>query len=466
MPPNFPKFTSGPTLIFRGTFVDFPEEGTSRIRSTDVVVDDGEIIHIGGASDAIHLDGIYHLVQNNPLQDVKIIQIPHNCVMMPGFIDCHIHAPQYGQLGTKTDLPLMEWLTNYTFPAESAFHDPKHAYEVYTGLVRRLLQSGTTTALYFGSKHLDATKILAMICNAHGQRALVGKTCMDKMSFGHEDTTEQSLDDTKKFIEWCHERWTPGHNALIMPVITPRFIPTCSWELLQGLGKLAEKYQCRVQTHAVESVDQVALVRDQYPELKRDIAILDDVGLLTNKTILAHCVHLNDEEAEYMACSGASIASCPYSNMLFARGILPVNRFLDIGVNIGLGTDIAGGHSSSMLSAIRLAGLTSRVHGFQSAEEGVLPKGNEDVVDWRTSCWLATKGGATALGLNNVGAFEVGMKWDAIEVNLNSPWLGNESTSLAVDDPEGFFERWVLGHGNERDIQNVWVDGKKVFSRE
>ena len=169
-------------------------------------------------------------------------------------------APQYKQLGTKTDVPLMEWLEKYTFPAESAFSDPLHAKRVYTRLVRRLLRNGTTTAMYFGSNHLQASLILASICGDHGQRALVGKTASDQLLPDYYvETTNGSLRDTEQFVVGVREEWGDGEEALVQPVVTPRFVPTCSEDLLRGLGELVRKYGCHVQTHAAESVDQVAL---------------------------------------------------------------------------------------------------------------------------------------------------------------------------------------------------------------
>ena len=169
-------------------------------------------------------------------------------------------------------------------------------------------------------------------------------------------------------------------------------VPTCSRELLQGLGALAGKYDCHVQTHAAESVDQVSLVRSQYPDLRRDIVILRTFGLLTPKTVLAHCTHLHDSEAAEMAAAGASIASCPCSNMLFARSILPVNRFRNLGVDVGLGTDVAGGWSASMVDSMRMAALASRIDGFRPPSDrtadphvdvAAAPEKDEERFDYR-----------------------------------------------------------------------------------
>ena len=239
------------------------------------------------------------------------------------------------------------------------------------------------------------------------------------------------------------------------------------------------------------------------------------MGLLTPKTILAHCTHLHDSEAATLAAAGTSIASCPCSNMMFARAILPVRRFAAMGVGIGLGTDIAGGWSASMLDSARLAALVSCVHAFQplpdraaglahqheaagetvdkaegagetvdnaegvgegAAAAGAEPAaeaesqgaqgGGEERIDYKTAFHLATRGGAAALGLD-VGVFDVGMKWDAVQVSLgwDDDYGDDGDCEQEGEDVETMFERWVCGHGGEHSVARVWVDGKVVFCR-
>jgi guanine deaminase len=187
--------------------------------------------------------------------------------------------------------------------------------------------------------------------------------------------------------------------------------------------------------------------------------------------VLAHCTHLYDAEASALAAIGASIASCPHSNMLFARAVLPVNRFRALGVKIGLGTDIAGGHSASMVDAVRMAGLVSRIEGFRppvdrtgdphedlTGEEPSDGRGDEESVDYKTAFHMATRGGALALGLEKVGVFEVGMQFDAVQIDLT--W-DKEDDELESEETQ--FERWVCGHGGEGSVKTVWVNGRTVF---
>ncbi|KAL7273393.1 hypothetical protein RUND412_003749 [Rhizina undulata] len=461
-------------LVITGTFIDAPAPGALRVReNTKVVVSGktGRIIYIGenvrGSSP-----------QRMPWvegENVSHIDLTPGHVICPGFIDCHIHAPQFGQLGTRTDLPLMEWLDSYTLPAEAEFSQEDVARRIYFALVKRLISDGTTTAVFFGSGHLRATQILAEICGAYGQRAFVGRNCSDTLFHPkYLDSTEKCLEDTENFIQFCRSRWEK--DGLIRPVITPRFIPSCSDKLLHGLGNLAKKYDCMVQSHAVESVDEMEMVGKRFS--KRDINVFKDFGLLTNKTLLAHCCHLNMTEARKIVDAGASIVTCPYSNMLFARATVPVPRFHELGLKIGMGTDIAGGMSSSMLTNIRLAVLQDRVDAFtpvaRTADDPKIEvKEAKWIVDYKYGFHLATTGGAKALGLEkDVGAFEVGMKWDALLVDTIGIDLSNKSNKLGYD--VGFLPQWAevregfekfINCGDDRNILKVWVDGYEVLGK-
>jgi guanine deaminase len=268
----------------------------------------------------------------------------------------------------------LDWLNKVTFPNEAKCEDTEYATMLYTRLVKRLLRNGTTTALYFATIHLEASKILANICSSLGQRGYVGKLNADQLSPDYYiETTASSLRDTESFIQYCQAEFpsTKARSSTVLPVITPRFIPTCSYRLLQGLGALAAKYDCHVQSHAAETVDQLTLVRQQYPKLQRDVEIFSSVGLLRpGKTVFAHCVHLHDAEVDHLARAKIGIAACPLSNILYSRGVVPVQRYLAKGARVGLGTDFGGGPAAGMLSAVRGAILADRTVEFVDIERG------------------------------------------------------------------------------------------------
>ncbi|CCX07090.1 Similar to Guanine deaminase; acc. no. Q9R111 [Pyronema omphalodes CBS 100304] len=436
-----------------GTFIDAPSCDILRVRENTMIIVDLESGLIESIEEAPKVEGNRPAEVNNGMM-----------AYVPGFVDCHIHAAQFLQLGTKTDVPLMEWLNKYTFPAESAFSDDAHASKVYDSVVRSTLRTGTTTACYFGSNYTSSTLLLGQLCHHYGQRALVGKVCSDQLvPDNYIETKNQSVEDTKRFIESFEA--IPGD--LVKPIITPRFVPTCSKDLLDKLGELAKIHDCHVQTHAAE-------IASLHPDLKRDIPILNSSNLLrgTGKTILAHCTHLLDPELQFIS-DKASVIACPLSNLLFARAVVPVKRYMKHGVQVALGTDVAGGWSSSMLDSIRMATVASGVHGMQppvdrtrNPEDHVLQesKEEEERFGFVMAFHLGTAAGGKALGLDT-GVFERGMKWDALKVEL----VGDEERErLPMMKEMGWrdmVERWICQGGGERGIREVWVDGNLVMER-
>jgi len=212
--------------------------------------------------------------------------------LIPGFVDCHIHAPQYTYTGNGLDLPLMKWLERYTFPAEARMAEPARAEEVYGRVVRRTLACGTTTACYFGTIHVEATLQLVDACAAAGQRGLCGLVSMDVNSGDYSMGVEGCIESLERFLDQCEEK-TKKSGGLVHPVVTPRFVPTCSLELLKRLGDIAQKRGVRVQSHIAESHDVVSLCRTLHPEGPnegREALILDEAGLLTDMAVMAHGV--------------------------------------------------------------------------------------------------------------------------------------------------------------------------------
>ena len=368
----------------------------------------------------------------------------------PGFVDTHVHAPQYSFTGSATDKPLMGpegWLESYTFPAERSMANNAKAKAVYNKLVEKLLRSGTTTALYFGTIDNEPNEILAQVCAARGQRACIGKVCMD-INSPHDycETTSQSLEATKKFIDFVKST-DSFENGMLLPVITPRFIPTCSIALLQGLGKLAKSENVLVQSHLSESNDEVAFSAALHPSFKSDAELFDSCGLLEN-SVMAHCVHCTDEDLVLMKKRGCSIAHCPLSNFFFANGILDARRIQRSGVTLGLGTDVAGGYAPTMLSAMRNAVIASLA----------LQKRKQNNVTWVDALHLATRGGADALRMPQIGRFDVGMKFDAI--------LWNPAPTVDVFEGDTFATsvEKTLNIGDDRNIAGVWVNGIQRIS--
>jgi guanine deaminase len=383
--------------------------------------------------------------------------------LLPGLVDLHVHAPQWPQLGLALDLPLEEWLQACTFPLEARYGDIDYARRAYESLVETLLANGTTTAMYFGTIHLAATQALADICLRRSQRALIGRVAMDDP--GQCPAYYRDLDagtaaaETRSFIG--HVRSMPGNESgLVLPVITPRFIPSCTDELLRGLGRLAQETGCHVQTHCSESDWAHAFVLARYGVT--DTTALDRFGLLSRRTILAHGNFVDGPDVATILQAGAGIAHCPLSNVYFSDAVFPVRRMLERGVRVGLGTDISGGASPSILENARDAVIASR-----TLESGVDPKLSREQrrspdsrIDAATAFWLATAGGGIALDLR-IGLFREGYQFDAIVLDGHTPASNLRLAENAA--PEEILQK-IVYHATRADIKEVWVANRRVHT--
>ncbi len=383
----------------------------------------------------------------------QVARIADGKVLLPGLVDLHIHAPQWPQLGTCLDLPLEQWLLEYTFPLEARYADPAYAAAVWPRLVTSLLRQGTTTAVYFATNDEAATVSLAAECVWRGQRAFVGRVAMD-----HPDGTPEWYRDENAFagIEATARtiqaiRSLDGGRDLVRPLITPRFTPACTDDLLGGLGELAEESEVAVQTHCSESDWAHGYALDRFGTT--DTVALDRFELLRPGSILAHSTHITDADAALIMERRVGVAHCPLSNAYFADGVFPARRWLDRGLRVGLGTDVAGGASPSLLAQCQHAVTMSRLLesgvdvGRPTAERGVA----DSRIDIVTAFWMATVGGAAALGIP-VGLLEVGRRFDAIVV---------DTARLAGDGTEVGFEQ-IVRLATAADITETWVNGRRV----
>jgi guanine deaminase len=383
--------------------------------------------------------------------------------LLPGMVDLHVHAPQWPQLGKALDLPLEEWLQAYTFPLEARYADAAFAGSEYESLVDGLLANGTTTALYFGTIHLPATQRLADICLRRAQRALIGRVAMDNPEecpdFYRDASAASAEAQTRAFIDYV--RAMPGNEAaLVKPVITPRFIPSCTDVLLRSLGALARESGCHVQTHCSESDWEHQYVLGRYGIT--DTAALDRLGLLGRHTVLAHGNFVSDKDLALIGTRGAGIAHCPLSNVYFSDAILPLRHLLAQGIHVGLGTDIAGGASPSILENARHAVIASRY-----LEAGVDPglsraqrRRPDSRIDALSAFWLATAGGGIALDLP-IGVFKEGFQFDALLIEG-----GSDRSNLRLqplDSPADLVQK-IIYHAGRSNIREVWVANRRVHS--
>jgi guanine deaminase len=391
----------------------------------------------------------------------QLVRLPSGTYGLPGMVDLHVHAPQYPQLGLALDEPLEVWLTKYTFPLEARYADLDFATERYTALVADLLAGGTTTALYFATQDREATKLLADICIEKGQRALVGKVVMDDPAACpadyRDDSPASAIADTRAVIDHIRAH-KDNADARVLPVITPRFIPSCTDDALSGLGQLAAECGCHVQTHCSESDWAHGHVLQRFGIT--DAAALDSFGLLTRHTILAHSNFLTTDDMDRLATRGSGVAHCALSNIYFANSVFPLRTALERGVHVGLGTDISGGPSASMFNACLTTVQSSRM-----LEEGVdpaLPKDQRgrpgSAVSLVTAFHLATAGGGKALDLP-IGTFAIGQRFDAMAIDTTASAGGIRLFGLT--DPAAIFEKILYG-ATRANIETVWVDGRVV----
>ncbi|XP_026896838.1 guanine deaminase isoform X5 [Acinonyx jubatus] len=373
---------------------------------------------------------------------------------MPGLVDTHIHAAQYSFAGSNVDLPLLDWLTKYTFPVEHKFQNLDFAEEIYTRVVRRTLKNGTTTACYFGTIHTDSSLLLAEITDKFGQRAFVGKVCMDLNVTvpEYKETTEVSIEETERFVS----RMLQKNYSRVKPIVTPRFSLSCSETLLGKLGNLAKTHNLHIQSHISENTSEVAAVKNLFPDYKNYTDVYDRNNLLTNKTVMAHGCYLSTEELKVFRERGAALSHCPNSNLSLSSGFLNVLEVMKHKVKIGLGTDVAGGYSSSMLDAIRRAVMVSNIL--------LINKINEKSLSLKEAFRLATLGGSQALGLEKeIGNFEVGKEFDALLINpkaSDSP-IDLFSGDFFGDPSEAVIQKFLYV-GDDRNIEEVYVGGRQV----
>ena len=393
------------------------------------------------------------------IRDADALVLRRGQYLLPGLVDCHVHAPQWPQLGKSLDLPLNEWLQRHTFPLEAKYENLEFARSSYESLVGSLLANGTTTAAYFGTIHVDATKLLADIARDKGQRAIIGKVAMDHPSqcpdFYRDATTESGLDGTAAFIEYVE-----GMGCdLLQPAVTPRFIPACTDRMLKGLGEIVERYGCHVQTHCSESDWEHQYVIDRLGAT--DTQSLDRFGLLTDRTVLAHAVFADDHDLGTIVRRQSGIAHCPLSNLYLSHAVFPARRALDQGAKLGLGTDIAGGASPSVLDSCRMAVTASRA--LQDGVDPALPANRRgrpgSAIDFREAFWMATAGGADVLGLQT-GRFATGYAFDAIVVDT-----GAEDSDIDrwddMDTTDQVLQK-IVYNARRQNISAVWVQGRRI----
>ena len=367
------------------------------------------------------------------------------CLVIPGMTDLHVHAPQFAFRGLGMDMELLEWLNTYTFPEESKYSDLAYAERAYGSFAEHLLHSTTTRACVFATVHVPATLLLMRKLEQLGLRAYVGKVNMNRScpEYIREASTNQSVRDTE---QWLREAAAFTH---VRPILTPRFIPSCTDDLMYALRDLREKYDLPVQSHLSENFGEIAWVQELCPRSKFYGDAYAQFGLFGGgyPCIMAHCVHSNEAEQELMAKNGVFIAHSPESNINLASGVAPVNTFLDNGLHVGLATDVAGGSHESMLRAMMHAIQASKLR-WRLMDQSV------PALSFERAFYLATMGGGAFFG--KVGSFMAGFEADAVVLD-----------DRPLDHPQPLSVRARLERGvylaDDRNIAAKFVAGERVL---
>lgn len=377
-----------------------------------------------------------------PLQDYG------DALITPGLVDLHVHAPQFAYRTLGMDLELLEWLQTRTFPEEAKYASLDYAAKVYPAFVADLVKGPNTRASIFATCHVPATTLLMDLLEQSGLVTMVGKVNMDQNATPdlQEASAEQSLSDTSAWIEQVK-----GRYARTYPILTPRFVPSCTDDLLRGLGVLARGAHVPVQSHLSENLDECALVASLYPEAGTYGQVYADAGLFGGDvmTIMAHCVWSTDAEIALMRRQGVFIAHCPQSNTNISSGIAPVRRYLEEGIPMGLGSDVAGGCHTSIFRAMTDAIQASKLR-WRLSDDALAP------LTLAEAFYLATAGGGAFFG--KVGSFAAGYELDALVI---------DDGNLAAPFPLTIEERLarVAYLSDDRNILRKYVRGQEILAK-
>lgn len=387
------------------------------------------------------IQGVY---KNLPqaFKDIKVKDYGENLII-PGFVDLHTHAPQFANKGIGYDKELIPWLETYTFPEEAKFKDIDYASKIYKEFADELYKEGTTRAVVFATIHIEATELLMNVLEEKGICAYVGKVNMDRNC---PDMLKENSDDSiKRTIQWLKD--CSNKYEFVKPIITPRFVPSCTSYLMKELGNIAITDNLPVQSHLCENLSEIEWVNKLHPECKNYGDVYNKYNLFgQTKTIMAHCVHLTEDEINTIEKNKVFIAHCPTSNVNLSSGISPISSLLKRDILIGLGSDISAGETLSMLSVMAEAVKVSKLRKvcLNEADNNLtLPQ----------VFYLATKGGGKFFG--KVGSFEKDYEFDALIINDDNLCRAGKGTI------EERLERLIY-LGSWQNITDRYVCGRKI----
>ncbi len=424
----------------RAAILRFDEEGHVLYESDGALVLSADaqgrqrVLDVGPATDVLRRHS------NAPVQSLP------GRLLAPGFVDMHVHYPQVDVIGSPAS-GLLPWLENYTFPQEARFADPLHAQAVADVFLDELLRNGVTTALAFSTSHPQSAQALFEAAQARRLRLITGKCLMDRHApYGVRDDTEQSLIDTEMLISRWHGVDRLGY------AITPRFAPSCSDAQMQGASELAARHpSVWIQSHVAENLDEIAWVRQLYPQARSYLDVYRRFGLLRSRAVYAHCIHFDQADRELMRSSGAAAAVSPTSNLFLGSGFFDFEAAERVGFLHGLASDVGGGTSFSPFETMKAAYFVGRM----AVEQGGVHKPGFGLTPGQL-WWQHTGGAARALGLGGVvGNLAPGCEADVLVLNPQATPLLARRTQAARSTDELLFALIVLG--DDRAVEHVYI---------
>ena len=375
-------------------------------------------------------------------------------VVLPGLIDLHAHLPQLPNAGLGFGTDLLTWLDRYIFPLEDGFRDPAHARRMADAAFRAFAAAGTTTAVAYTAVFKASTDAAFEAAEAHGIRAILGKVMMDRLTYDRTIEPATILDRTLRETAELIERWHGAADGRLGYAVTPRFAVSCTGDLLRESASLAAATGTWWQTHVSEDPQEIAEVRVLFPEALDYVDVYDRAGGLGPRAILAHGVHLSDRELGRLVESGSRVAHCPSSNLFLDSGVMPLSRYLEAGLTIGLGSDVAGGPDPSLFAVIRAGAYSQAALRTLRGETRPLL----GPLDWLR---LATLDGARALGLDDrIGSIEAGKEADLVAVDARTTdplGRGGEGPAAAPD----LLSRLIF-RGQPAMVRGAWVRGYRL----
>ena len=374
-------------------------------------------------------------------------------VAMPGLVDLHVHLPQIPNAGVGAGMDLLAWLERYIFPLEREFDDAASAERLAPAAFRAFAAAGTTTALLYGAVFAPSLDAAFRAAEAHGIRAIIGKVMMDRVTYDESIDPATILERSlRESVELC-SRWHMADHGRLRYAFTPRFAVSCTEEMLRESAAAARAAGAYWQTHVSEDRGEIEQVARLFPDARDYVDVYDRAGGLGERTILAHAIHLSDRELARLVETDTRVAHCPASNLFLASGVMPLGRYLEAGLAVGLGSDVAGGPDLSIFTAMRVGAYTQNALRVVRDESGPIL----GPLDWLR---VGTLDGARVLGLDHdIGSLEAGKEADLILVDpsTTSPLPGAD----VDDDPVALMSRLIF-RAHPAMVRSAWVRGKRL----